>query len=159
MPVSSSLLLDFEPEINTSTGAGDFWFVDNRRSVANTTVMTYVLNSTPSDSAKKMMEKLQSFKCLNTNWDSYGALPPSVENIDRAILFVKQADKNLLPFYFVAPGPNGEIVLEFKEGNKEAAAYFNPDGTTELILSEGDNFILEGTLEENYKGLLQYVNG
>ena len=158
MPVSSNLLLDFEPEINTSAQTDNFWFVDNRESVANTTVVTYVLYSTPSDSAKKMIETLQSFKNLSFNWDSYGAPPPSAENIDRAISFVRQADKNLLPFHFTAPGPNGELILEFKEGRKEAAAYFNPDGTTELILNEGDNFILEGTVEKNYKDLLQFVN-
>jgi hypothetical protein len=68
------------------------------------------------------------------------------------------ADKNLLPFYFTAPGPNGELVVEFKRGNKEAAAYFNPDNTTELILSENNQTILEGSVEINYKDLLQFIN-
>lgn len=153
MPASCNLLLDIEPEINSSTNAGEYWL-----SAANATVITYVY-STLSNSAKEILEKLQTYKSLNPNWDSYGALPPPVKNVDRAISFVKQADKNLLPFYFTAPGPNGEIVLEFKEGNREASIYFNPDGTTELILNEGDNFILEGTLETNYKDLLQFVNG
>ena len=65
---------------------------------------------------------------------------------------------NLLPLYFVAPGPNGEVVIEFRHGNREAAAYFNTDGSTELILNEGNHFVLEGTLEENYKDLLSFNN-
>jgi hypothetical protein len=166
MRPSNSLTLDFETERSTSSllTHGNLGYLSDRRySAANTTVIGFVFynsNFTPlSDSAKQFITKLQSFKSLEPNWDSYGALPPSKESVDTAISFVAKTDKNLLPLYFVAPGPNGEVVLEFREGNKEASAYINADGTTELILNEGNNFFLEGTMEDNYKDLLHFING
>jgi hypothetical protein len=107
---------------------------------------------------KQFITKLESFKSLEPNWDSYGAQPPSSKTVETAINFVKKADKNELPLYFVAPGPNGELVIEFRKGKKEASAFINPDGSTELILNEGNNYVLEGTLEDNYKDLLNFIN-
>jgi len=158
MTASNNLILDFEPEINSSALPNTtIWYAGNRKSASTTTVVHTVFSSL-TEEAKSIVSKIKSFKKLEPNWDSYGAVPPSADNIDRAISFVKRADKNLLPFYFTAPGPNGELVLEFRQGNKEAATYFNPDGTTELILTEGNDLFLEGTVEGNYKDLLGFVN-
>jgi type I restriction enzyme S subunit len=111
-----------------------------------------------SSPTKQFITKLESFKSLEPNWDSYGAQPPSSKTVETAISFVKKADKNELPLYFVAPGPNGELVIKFRKGKKEASAFINPDGSTELILNEGNNYVLEGTLEDNYKDLLNFIN-
>jgi hypothetical protein len=109
--------------------------------------------------ARQFILSVDTFKALQPNWDSYGAMPPCAETIDRAKSFVKDADRNLLPFHFAAPGPNGEISIEFKQGNKEAAVYINPDGTKELLLNDGHDCILEGSLDEHYKDLLLFING
>jgi hypothetical protein len=164
MQASSNLTLEFEPETSSSV-----WTQNNLRSFGRTSiganatligVLFYSPTFTPlSDSAKQFIAKLQSFKSLEPNWDSNGALPPSKESVDLAISFITKADKNLLPLYFVAPGPNGELVIEYRKGNKEAFAYINPDGSTELILNEGDNFVLEGTVDKNYKDLLNFIHG
>lgn len=157
MIASSNLALEFEPEIASSIIQSDnYSSIWGDRTFTNTTMVTIF---ELSETAKQFIAKLNSFKSLRHNWDSYGAIPPSSENIDRAISFIRKADKNLLPFYFTAPGPNGELVLEFRNGNKEASVFINPDGTNELILNEGKDDILEGTLEENYKDLLSFVNG
>ncbi len=163
MPASSNLTLELEPEICSSVWTQNYLrYFSRKRIGANATrigVVFYNTTFTPlSDSAKHFITKLHSFKSLSANWDSYGAQPPSEKNIEVAISFIAKADKNLLPFYFVAPGPNGELVLEFRKGNKEASAYFNPDGSTELILNDGNNFVLEGTVEGNYKDLLNFIN-
>lgn len=159
MTALNDLMLDFDSENDTSVLTNDvFWYSGDRKKSTSPTMIFYTVHSSLTDSAKLMVSKIHSYKNLEVNWDSYGAIPPSSANIERAISFVKRADKNLLPFYFSAPGPNGELVLEFRQGDKEAAAYFNPDGTTELILNEGDNIILEGTVEGNYKDLLGFIN-
>gem|GEM_PF-2126649 len=115
----------------------------------------------PSVSAKAatFISKLNSYKELGANWDSYGALPPEVDVIEQAIELIKKADRNSLPLYFVAPGPNGEVVVEFKKGEKEAAIYFTAGDSTELILHRGNENILEGTVEKNYSELLEFING
>jgi hypothetical protein len=106
----------------------------------------------------RILNKIDGFKALKENWDSYGATPPSDEVIDKALSFVRNADTNLLPFYFAAPGPNGELVIELKRGNKEVTAYFNPDGVTEIVLSVNNKILFEGSLEENYKNILLFIN-
>jgi hypothetical protein len=160
MTASNNLALDYEPEISSSASEGFRQIGYQRTPIANTTMVSSITFFSPLSSiAKEFISKVKTFASLNDNWDSYGAVPPSGENVDRAISFIKKADGNLLPLYFVAPGPNGEIVIEFNKNNKEAAAYFHPDGSTELLLHEGDNYVLEGTLEENYKNLLSYING
>ena len=164
MPASSNLTIDFEPETSSSVWTqNNLRYFDRKRIATNATMMGLMFYNTTfsplSDSAKQFITKLQSFKSLELNWDSNGALPPSKENVDLAISFIAKTDKNLLPLYFVAPGPNGELIIELRKGNKEASVYINPDGGTELILNEGSNFVLEGTVEENYRDLLNFING
>jgi len=158
----NNTLLDSEPATNFTvsifegTGRNYSGFATNATSVEGT--FTGV-SSGLTQAARQFMLKLDTFKTLQPNWDKYGAIPPSVETIDRAKSFIQQADKNLLPFYFTAPGPNGEISIEFKQGLKEASVYINADGSMELVLNEGENFILEGSLDENYKDLLLFIHG
>jgi len=161
MPASNSLMLDIDPDVSTLPRIVDERYsVTDRNTIANTTSISIVVFSymTLTTAAKDIVSKINHFKTLKENWDSYGALPTSADAINEAISFVRMADRNLLPFYFTAPGPNGELVIEFRRGHKEAAAYFNPDNTTELILSENNQTILEGSVEENYKDLLQFIN-
>ena len=104
-----------------------------------------------------VISKIKSFEHLKPNWDSYGAIPPSGDTVEKAVAFIRRADSNLLPVYFVAPGPNGEIVVEFRNGNREASVYFNPDGSDDVILSEGNEVLSEGTLDEDYQNLLSFI--
>jgi hypothetical protein len=161
MPASNSLMLDIDPDVSTLPRLmDDSYSVTDRNTIANTTSISIVVFSymTLTTAAKDIVSKINQFKTLKENWDSYGALPTSLNAINGAINFVRMADRNLLPFYFTAPGPNGELVIEFRRGHKEAAAYFNPDSTTELILSENNQTILEGSVEANYRDLLQFIN-
>jgi hypothetical protein len=161
MPASSNLVLDYGTEVNSSVSIPEYHFqiFGNRRSAVTSATSIGIVFFELSSPTKQFITKLESFKSLEPNWDSYGAQPPSSKIVETAITFVKKADKNELPLYFVAPGPNGELVIEFRKGNKEASAYINPDGSTELILNEGNNYVLEGTLEANYKDLLTFING
>jgi hypothetical protein len=160
MTASNSLLLDCDPDIEFAPAiTSDVYWTGHKKFAPNATRVVYVRFTSFSEEAKQIITRLKGFKVLEENWDSYGAIPPNQQTIDNAIRFVKKADENLLPFFFTAPGPNGELVVEFKKGNKEAAAYFNPEGTTELILSENKNVQLEGSLEENYRDLLYFING
>jgi hypothetical protein len=161
MTASNSLLLDCDPEVEFAPAiTSDVYWATNQKFVSNTTSVVYVsfTSTSFSEEAKQIISRLTSFRTLEENWDSYGAVAPNQQIIENAIRFVKKADKNLLPFFFAAPGPNGELVIEFKKGNREAAAYFNPEGTTELILSENNQTQLEGSLEDNYKDLLSFMN-
>lgn len=170
MIASSDLILDAERGFDSSVISRDFIdsFRDRKSAIASATVVGLIFYELPipvaqfnvglSSPAAQFIARLESFKSLAPNWDSYGAIPPAKDIVDKAISFVRKADENDLPLFFVAPGPNGELVIEFKNGAKEASAFVNPDGSTELILNEGNNYLLEGTLEKNYKDLLQFIN-
>lgn len=91
----------------------------------------------PSVEAQTTLQKILRYKFLAKGWDENDAVPPANETIFRAYAFAAAADEFDLPFYFTAPGPNGEIVVEFKEGNKTAEVYFNEDGSSEMMLYNG----------------------
>ncbi|MBX7216654.1 MAG: hypothetical protein K1X90_06740 [Candidatus Kapabacteria bacterium] len=86
---------------------------------------------TISGNAWKVMESLHSFRQLEENWDSYGAAKPSEKAISKAINLVKQLDKAGKAVYFVAPGPNGEIVVELRLGEYSVEIYFDEEGRGE----------------------------
>jgi hypothetical protein len=161
MPASNNLAIDLGPETFSSLSNDTFTFEDRSKTATNTSAMGsigFFRFPKLSEGAVQIITKLQSYKLLLPNWDGNGAIAPPEDVVDKVISFVHKAEKNLLPFYFVAPGPNGEIVIEFKRMNREASVYFNADGSTELVLNEGNNFVLEGTPEEHYKNLLTFIN-
>lgn len=156
----SEIVYDVKRDESSSVIPNDFRILyGNRNDLTASATIIGTVYTRLSSPALQIISKLESFKSLAPNWDSYGATPPSSVNVDRAISFVKRADKNALPLYFVASGPNGELVVEFKNGVKEASAFINPDGSSELILNVGNDVHLEGTLEGNYKDLLHFING
>lgn len=87
-----------------------------------------------STKAKEILRKIYQFKSLAHNWDGMDAIPPNDRVITDAVNFLTAADEFDLPIYFTAPGPNGEIVLEYKIGNKTAEVYFEGDNNSEMIL-------------------------
>ena len=91
----------------------------------------------PSEQAQTILQKILKFKYLANGWDGDDAVAPAEEIILQAYNFASMADDFDLPFYFTAPGPNGEIVVEFKTDNKTAEVYFNEDDSSEMMLYTG----------------------
>ncbi len=106
-----------------------------------------------SFSARKAINKIKSYSGLENNWDGYGAVKPTDNTINNAINFLRKADEDGLNVYFVAPGPNGEIVIEFKRDNLEAEVYFNEDNTNQIMVYDRDECIAEGMIEDQYEKL------
>lgn len=111
-----------------------------------------------SDQIAAILQQLAKIAALGNNWDSYGAASPGEVSILKAHQFVVENRNTLLPFFFVAPGVNGEVMLEFNTGQKSAELYFNPDGSNELLLYSDDNILLEGTLEEHFFELMDFFD-
>ncbi len=105
-----------------------------------------------------LLQKLNRLARLGENWDGYGAAAPSDDTIRAATDFIIRHYALDLPFYFSAPGVNGEIMLEMSRGNRAAELYFLADGTTELILFKNNETELEGNLEENISKLLHFFD-
>lgn len=109
--------------------------------------------------AKLALSKIESFKFLEDNWDSYGAGSISKISIEKAKQFIRLADNDGLIVYFTAPGRNGDVLVEFRLTERILAEiYFKGDGTNELLIFRDSNCITEGTIEENYNELLKFKN-
>lgn len=104
------------------------------------------------------IQKLNSYINLNDNWDSYGAMPPSKTSISNARRFLINNAHVSLPYFFISPGVNGEVMIELSNGQKAAELYFNPDKTTELLLYENDRCILENNVKDSLSKLINFFN-
>ncbi len=106
----------------------------------------------------EMFKKLNRLENLAPNWDSYGAEGPSRRAISQARSFLMRNHKLALPFYFIAPGVNGEVMVELQQGSKAAELYFLPEGEGELVLFENDEAIAEGSLDALFRQLIDHFN-
>ena len=97
-----------------------------------------------STKAKEILFRLYKFSQLDNNWDGNGAVVPSESVLNKAANFLTIADEYDLPVYFTAPGPNGEIVLEYKSGNNTAEIFFEDDNISEMILYTGKQQVYIG---------------
>jgi hypothetical protein len=122
----------------------------------STRIMVQPYLPQPSAKAKEVMQKIFRYKKLPENWDNDGAVPPTDIVLTRAATFILNADELDLPFYFTAPGPNGEIIIEFKNDDQTSEIYFNEDGTDEMILYKGRDQIYEGTI--NMQRLIEHLS-
>lgn len=98
-----------------------------------------------SDNYLSLEKKIKSFRELNKDWNSYGAEAPSANAIAASLAFIEliesagQGER----LYFATPGPDGQILVELKNGAVEAEIEFAPEGTAELaIFKLPDNELL-----------------
>ncbi|MCE7926799.1 MAG: hypothetical protein DYG98_27490 [Haliscomenobacteraceae bacterium CHB4] len=103
-----------------------------------------------------MLDRLEEFKSLRDNWDSYNAACPSETAIRQAEKMVRRLDREGMPFFFTAPGPNGEVVLELKRLHKAVEIYFHADAPSDFILFDGDQTVEEGLTEPNLHQIIQF---
>jgi hypothetical protein len=123
----------------------------------NSTV--YVSPSRLEGINRDLVSRLDRMSALPSNWDGYGAEAPSPISIKNAIRFIIDSGRFGLPYYFVAPGVNGEVMVEFKKNTKAAEIFFWNDNSAELLLYENENVVLESSLADNYNKLLSFFNG
>jgi hypothetical protein len=144
------------PKIEVSTRLSEYDLERNTILFAGSTVFGGAPSRTKTLNA---WSKLLGFKNLKENWDSYGAAAPDQNAINNAIEFVNRAYELNLPLYFVAPGVNGEVMIEFKAGDDKAAEiYFNPDNSTEMLLFIGDDSFFEGTIDKDLNQLIDFMH-
>ena len=99
--------------------------------------------NTLSGSAEELLAKLESFRHLNENWDSYNAAKPSEDTIERACTLVRDLDRQGHCPDFIASGPNGEVMVELIRGERSVEVYFNEDGSSEYVVFDGAEAVCE----------------
>ncbi len=94
----------------------------------------------------QQIRKIKSFLDLEDNWDSYGAASIVTNCVHNAIDFVRRLDEKYQEVYFVAPGPNGEVLVELEAGERSIEVVFDED-KVEYVKYENGDAVDEGSYE------------
>ena len=115
----------------------------------NSAMAKDLLGKVLSPKALDMLGRLEHFEELPVNWDSYGASVPQASTIQRARALVEHLDQADVPPYFTSPGPNGEVMVEYRlSDNVEAEFHYAEEGD-DLLVMRGDKVLYEGPLDMN----------
>ncbi len=88
-----------------------------------------------SKRGREALFRLDRFRELKPNWDSYNATIPSEQALGSAQRFIIRLDRKGIPVYFVSPGPNGDVLVQYKcDNGHEAEIWFEKDGTSDMLL-------------------------
>ena len=97
---------------------------------------------------KLEIQKVKSFTELEENWDSYGAQKVSEEVTENSILLIEAIDFLDEDVYFTSPGPNGEIMIQLKNEDKEVELIVY-ESKTKFVTFENNEFKKQGDFEAN----------
>lgn len=75
----------------------------------------------------RVLRLLAEFYTLQENWDGDDALAPDTEALKQAESLVRQLQRTGQKVYHVAPGPNGEILVDLRENGKSVEILFYPN--------------------------------
>lgn len=107
----------------------------------------------------KHIETLEKIETLSDNWDQEGSLvpPQKVTSFARAIIYLMNAIGQEM--YNIAPGPNGEIMLDFSNNKRSFEILIYPDKMMYVKFPEQGNPIQDSfTPEKLYTDLLSWLN-
>lgn len=90
---------------------------------------------TLSKRSREALFRLDRFRELKPNWDSYNATVPTEASLNNAERFIIRLDRKDIPPYFVSPGPNGDVLVQYKcDNGHEAEIWFEKDGSSDMLL-------------------------
>tara|TARA_R110002074_G_C12350355_1_gene649573 strand:- start:427 stop:894 length:468 start_codon:yes stop_codon:yes gene_type:complete len=122
----------------------------SNKSFVNTKIVNFI-----SESNKRAIETLKSYAALDNNWDGYEALKPSNISIKKAISFILTLQEYNIDVYFVAPTPDGDILVETKSFDANLEFEFSSNSPDIIIASQDGE--LKSETELNDTTLVSYL--
>ncbi|MGA2408514.1 MAG: hypothetical protein ABSF81_17450 [Bacteroidales bacterium] len=110
------------------------------------------------DNSRNFIGRILSFKDLPENWDGYGAAKANKNAVSNAIDFIHKIAVYDNPIYFVAPGPNGEILIELKNEERSVEIYFSDDESDEVILIGNGKTVFEGSVSKDFNKIISFIS-
>lgn len=105
------------------------------------------------------LQLLTGFSTLKENWDEAGASAPDQQAIGRARNLVQFLSRAGQPVFHIAPGPNGEVMIDIRKGHRSLEVLFYPDKTRYVKFPE-TGMPEQGDFQiEELSNLLSWVNG
>ncbi len=84
----------------------------------------------------RVFELLNKIEALEDNWDGDGAIVPNAQSLQLTDGIVKFMEASGQKIYNVAPGPEGEIMLDFRGKKKSLELLFYPDKMKYIMFSD-----------------------
>ena len=102
----------------------------------------------PSNANIQAIYTIKSYSELKNNWDSYNGLRTSPIAIQKAISFILWLSEYQIDVFYVAPSPDGDVLVEIKEGNANLEFEFTADNHDNICASEEAEFVQSAQLNE-----------
>jgi hypothetical protein len=129
--------------------------------------MGYALKKQTPNQFDLLIEKIQSFQTLKTNWNGFGSECPNESSISSAISSIRILEHMAVVPIEVGPSAENGIGLAFSSGSKYGHIEFFNDGTAcALVDNDGEDrevweFDSSDTdrRESALRKICEYVNG
>ena len=92
--------------------------IEERRPYMASVVLAYPVYPGEINLNSKIMHLLNEYATLQDNWDEDGAKSPTLEAIINAKSITTLLTKHGQQIFHTAPGPNGEIMMDVRNKNK-----------------------------------------
>lgn len=135
----------------------DIRFIEERRPLSNSTVLDF--NATFSLNLRiKLL--LNEFYNLKNDWDECGAVAPEKQTIGKAKYMTSLLEKHGQSIYHTAPGPNGEIMLDIRNGynTRSLEIIFYADRAVSVLFPKDGKPTQHEFDFKNLPNLLQWLN-
>ena len=108
---------------------------------------------------RQHLSAIMKYKYLVNNWDEDGAVAPTHHTITIALDIVLLLIASGQAIYHTSPGPNGEIMINLRKGDKSAELLAFPDGRNKLVRISLDEIPEQGALSpESLRETLKWLN-
>lgn len=102
----------------------------------------------PSEENIQAINTIRSYSHLKNNWDSYNGSRTSQIAIRKAISFILWLSEYNLDVFYVAPSPDGDVMVEVKKGNANLEFEFTEDNSDNVCATENGDYIQSAILSE-----------
>jgi len=103
---------------------------------------------TPSNENIQAINTVRSYSSLQNNWDSYNGLKTSSIAIQKAISFILWLSEYQINVFYVAPSPDGDVMVEIKKGDSNLEFEFTSSNCDNVCATENGDYVQSADLNE-----------
>lgn len=104
---------------------------------------------TPSKENIQAINTVRSYSSLQNNWDSYNGLKTSLIAIQKAISFILWLSEYQINVFYVAPSPDGDVMVEIKKGDANLEFEFTSNNGDNVCATENGDYVQSADLNES----------
>jgi len=102
----------------------------------------------PSVENLQAINTVRNYITLQNNWDSYNGSKTSPIAIQKAISFILWLSEFNIDVFYVAPSPDGDVLVEIKRREANLEFEFTADNSDNICATENGEFVQDAELNE-----------